>query len=194
MEGTIALQEKRNVVDKFKSWYKEKMLDNGRSAKIEEGTVKFIDIYSDYQKIMTVIGGIAIAIVPIVVTGGSAAAFSVPLGGLVATTGPLLMELIKKFSTKVYVNGKRSIEGIFFGEAGTSENVKIPDIDLAAEAQDIGKIVMNEAPEIIAEYGKYKQDIQTSTQKAEETAAPEVEVEIADNTSIDIDPDTTMKK
>lgn len=188
MEGTIAIQEKRSVVDKFKSWYKEKLIDTGTSARIEEGTVTAIDLAADAMKIYAVIGGVVIAVVPTVVTGGSAAGFAIPLGGLVATTGPMLMELCKNFGTKVYVKGKRATEALIIGEEGASKNVKIPNIDLAEEAKSIGKTIMNETPEIVAKYNEYQ-----ASQPAPTTGTTNVDVEISPEVSVDITDSGTMK-
>lgn len=185
MQGTIAIQEKRSIVDKFKSWYKEKMIDTGTSARIEEGTVSAVDLAADAMKIYTVVAGVAVAIIPIAVSGGTAAAFSVPLGGLIATTGPMLMELCKNFGTKVYIKGKRATEALIIGEDGASKNVQIPNIDLAEEAKSIGKTIMTEAPDIIAKYEDYKVSKSTSTPGTAEPAAPDIE--IPTEMSVDMD-------
>ena len=178
MDGTIAIQEDRNVVDKFRAWYKEKLIDSGRSAKIEEGTVKLIDLAGDGAKIYAVVAGIVVAIVPTVCTEGALGPVMIPIGGLIATAGPSLMELCKKFGTKLYVNGKRAAEAIIIGEEGASQNVKIPDIDLAEEAKDIGKTILKETPEIVAKYGEYK---------AGQTTATQTDIEIDPNMVTDAD-------
>ncbi len=185
MEGTIAIQEKRSVVDKFKSWYKEKMIDSGTSAKMEEFTVTAIDLAGDGMKIYMAVAGAVIAIIPTVFTEGAAAPFAIPLGGFVAATGPAIMELLKNFGTKLYVKGKRATEGLIVGEDGASENVQIPDIDLSEDAKKISKEVIKEAPGLIDKYLEMKKPKTDGTQPiTDATQTADVQVEVPTETSL----------
>ena len=100
MEGTIVVQEKRNVVDKFKSWYKEKMIDSGHSAKMEEGIADAIDLGADMFMLHCVIASSVITIVAAIPSSG----LSVPLGGAISAAiiavGPLIKELLKNLVQK----------------------------------------------------------------------------------------------
>ena len=161
MEGTIAIQEKRSVVDKFKSWYKEKMIDNGRSAKLEEVTDKGMDFARDAEKLLIVVGGVVVG----VLLAPESVGLSVVLSGLLISAGPKIADIKWSLMKRASLSGKRATEGLLLGVDGTSENVNIPDLDLTAEAQDIAKDVLKEVPDIIAatKTGTSTPDIPTET-------------------------------
>ena len=166
MEGTIVVQEKRNVVDKLKSWYKEKMIDTGHSAKMEEGITEAIDLGADMFMLQCVIASAAITIIAAIPTSG----YSIPLGGAISAAiiavGPMLKEIGKKFGTKAAIGTKRALEAIFIGENGQSENVEIKDIDITNDAINTGAKLAQHGTNIVNVYQQ---------QKAEEIAKQQAE-------------------
>lgn len=174
MDGTIVVQEKRNVVDKFKNWYKEKMIDTGHSAKMEEGIADAIDLGADMFMLQCVIASAAITIIAAIPSSG----LSIPLGGAItagiATVAPLLKEMSKKFGTKAAIGTKRALEAIFIGENGQSENVEIKDIDITNDAINTGAKIAQHGTNIVNAYQQ---------QKAEELAKQQTE-QAAENSSM----------
>jgi hypothetical protein len=156
MGGTIAIQEERSTIDKFKSWYKEKMIDNGRAAKVEEGIVTTVDILGDCLILYGVIGGAAITIVGAIESFGIGTALGAAIGtGFASITGAIAA-FGKKFVPKVIISGKRTLEGIFIGEDGSSEKINVKDIDLTDALQNLSTEAINHGVNIATIYNEHK--------------------------------------
>ena len=175
MEGTIAIQEKRSVVDKFKSWYKEKLIDTGHSAKIEEGLETVIDVGADAFTLYCVVAGAAITIIGAIPSMGLGLALGGAIGTGIVSIGSAVAHFGKKFAPKVIIGGKRAMEAIIIGEDGSSKNVKIPNIDLTEDAKELGKVVIKEGTKIATEYENHK-----TTQNAN-SATAETQTEITNS-------------
>ena len=52
MENAIVIKEKRGVVEKFKSWYKQKIVDTGYSAASEDVVYKVLDIKKNVEQVI----------------------------------------------------------------------------------------------------------------------------------------------
>ena len=44
VDGTVVVEENRSVIDKFRFWYKENILDNGKQQEFEENLDKSVEI------------------------------------------------------------------------------------------------------------------------------------------------------
>ncbi len=174
MDGTVVVREKRNVVDKFKSWYKEKMIDTGHSAKMEEGIAEFIDLRADLFMLECVVLSAAITIIAAIPTTGISIALGGAISAAIIAIGPMLKEIGKKYGTKAAIGTKRALEAIFIGENGQSENVEIKDIDITNDAINTGAKVAEHGTNIVNAYQQQKAE-EMAKQQAEAQIEPQVE-------------------
>ena len=156
MEGTIAIQEKRNVIDKFKSWYKEKIIDSGQSAKMEEGIFTFVDLAGDMFTLNCVVGATIVSIIAAIPTSGLSLGLGTAISAGILATSPIITGIIKKFGAKAAIGTKRALEAIFIGENGQSDTIEIKDIDITDTAYQLGEIATIHGVEIVSEYEKQK--------------------------------------
>lgn len=134
MEGTIILEEPRSIKDSFTSWYKEKLIETGKSANFEEKFDKAIDVAVDTVYTLGTVATVILAVCP----------FDGPVGELftiVAT--PALAKLIEeggKLLKKVIIGEvKRNlIEAKIVQKDGSSKSVVIPDGDVVEDAKKFG--------------------------------------------------------
>ena len=145
MEGTIAIQEERSVVEKLKNWYQKKMIDSGRAAKLEEGTDILMNLGNDIEKTITILGGLVAG----VVLFPENPLLAVAVGAFIVKLGPKFVDLKWKLTEKAVIKGKRATEAIVFGADGSSEKVTIPDLDLTKDAQDVANDTLKELPELM---------------------------------------------
>lgn len=145
MEGTLVLQEQRNVVDNFRNWYKEKLVDTGKTAKFEETIDKRINLE---RKMIKVAGTAATVILTICPLDG-------PFGEIAAALAtPALVKLVEakgEIMKKSIIGGKRRIEADYLGVDGKSKKVEIPDGNIVENIVQFKK-----SAEEIAEKGKEK--------------------------------------
>ena len=185
MEGTIAIQEKRSVVDKFKSWYQEKMIDSGHSAKLEEGIATAIDLGGDMFTLYCVVGAAAVTIVAAIPSSG----LSIPLGAAISAgilaVGPAVTGIIKKFGTKAAVGTKRAMEAIIVGANGESETVDIKDVDITQDVIKAGEAAATHGTKIVTEYEKQKAEEAKKKEGQQADTAEEVPevIELPEETS-----------
>lgn len=150
MEGTLVVEEKRSVIDKIKSWYKEKIIDTGISAKFED----VVNIGTKIHKgMVSFLGQVVTLVLEICPIDGEIGEICAKLAS------PHVTKLVNKtddFVKNAVVGGKRKIEGTFFGEDGRSEKVEVPDIDIKASAVE-AKTIASEVSEFITDVaGKSK--------------------------------------
>lgn len=142
MNGTLVVEEKRSIIDRFKNWYKTKVIDTGLSAKAEE----FVDFATKIEKgFISVVGTVATVALMFCPADG-------PFGEICsALATPALVKLADlkgKAMKKILVGGKRKLEGTFIGEDGHSEKVEVPEIDIktaVAEAKGLVTDIANTA-------------------------------------------------
>ena len=137
MEGTLVVKEERNIVDKFKSWYKEKMIDTNASAKLEEGFSMAMKFSKGYNKIIGKIGTVVLTFIP------DAAIFA-PIVEPICKVKQALLDVEENLVLK----GKRMIEAKFIGVDGSSEKVVLPDFDLKQIGEDV-KSTINEVKDVV---------------------------------------------
>lgn len=135
MTSTVVVSEKRNVIDNFKGWYKEKIIDTGMAKKFEEGLVG----YHELQKnILNVAGKVATVILAVYPADG-------PLGETLAiVTSPLLTKLLdlqNKTTEMAVINAKRAFEAKFIKADGSSENVVLPKIDFDNLGSEVNEVI-----------------------------------------------------
>lgn len=92
VEGTIVVEENRSVIDKFRFWYKENIIDNGKQQEFEENLDKSVEI----AKNAIYFGGgaltVTLALCPVDGPIGEAIA-------IIAT--PLLAKVVEKGATLI---------------------------------------------------------------------------------------------
>lgn len=126
MEGTLVVNEERNVIEKFQGWYKEKMIDTGFSQKAEKYFVKTIDYSSQATEAMAGIGAVVVGFIPEV-------QFLAPLLPGIAKVRTKLYD----FGKNATIKAKRVFEAGFIGADGSNEEVVIPDFDLDKTIDDV---------------------------------------------------------
>lgn len=137
MEGTLVVTEERENVNKFKNWYKEKIVDKNISSGSEVVVDKAVKILNGVNRAEEVLGTTVIAFIP----GG---AVFIPL---IKVASKIQREFLE-FGKDSVIKGKRIIEANLIGVDGSSEKVVIPDFsiekkgkDLILETKEVGKIL-----------------------------------------------------
>ena len=145
--NTIVVSEKRNVVDGFRNWYKEKIIDTGVSQKFEEGLV---GIHRVQEKMVNVVGSVATVIFAVYPEEG-------PLGEAITIIAtPLVkkgLEFKNKIQEKGIITAKRKFEVNFIKADGSSEKVFLPDLKLEEIVKE-SKDLMTMIPELEIETSK----------------------------------------
>lgn len=134
MESTIVLEEPRSVVDKFRNWYKEKVIDTGRAATTEEAIDRNIEIE---KKVVKVAGTIATIVLLFCPADG-------PVGEIcTALATPLLVKLVElkgDLTKKILIGGKRKFEADFIKEDGSSSKIEVPEFNLEEITKDFVEV------------------------------------------------------
>ncbi len=133
MQGTILLQEQRGVVDNFRKWYKEKLVDSGKAARFEEIVEKRVEFE---KKMIKVAGTTATIILTLCPLDG-------PFGEIAAALAtPALVKLVEakgEITKKSVIGGKRKIEADYLGVDGSSKKVVIPDGNIVENIEQFKK-------------------------------------------------------
>ena len=133
--NTIVVSENRNVVNDFRNWYKEKIIDTGVSKKFEEGLVEY---HRTQEKLLNVFGKVVTVVLAIYPADG-------PLGEAVAmAASPFISKgvaLKNKINERNIITAKRNFEANFIKADGSSEKVVLPEMSLDG--------VLNEGKELI---------------------------------------------
>ena len=144
VDGTIVVEENRSVIDKFRFWYKENVIDNGKAQDFEEKFDKGIDVA---KNVVYVAGGVATIVLAICPVDG-------PVGEAIAVVAtPLLAKVVEAGATLVkdaVIGTKRVVEEKVVHENGSSDKVAITEnLDFNKVAQEITdfKAVGNETIE-----------------------------------------------
>ena len=135
VDGTIVLDENRSVIDGFRFWYKENIIDTNKAQEFEEKLDKGVEIA---KNAIYVAGGVVTVVMALCPADG-------PIGeaiSIVAT--PLLAKVVEMGATlvkDVVIGTKRVVEEKIVHENGSSDNVTISE-DLtiekvAEEAKDL---------------------------------------------------------
>lgn len=126
MEGTLVVQEERGTINKFRNWYKEKIIDTGKSQNFEKTIDKNID---KFMKIECGKDNVVKIILPFI-----------PYGNLVAPLIPTFQK-IKGGIANIYKNSiiksKRFIEAKFIGVNGENKEVILPSFNTEQLGNDI---------------------------------------------------------
>ena len=144
MDGTLVVKENRNVINKFRDWYKEKIIETNKAQQFEDKFVKTVDFISKTQEIKSKIATTIIAFIP----------ETKELASLV----PKLVEIQKKITElgkNLVINSKRTFEAVFIGADGTNKDVIISDMFSVNEQFDIEK-PLGELREFIARQDEKK--------------------------------------
>lgn len=150
MEGTIVIQEPRSVIDKFAAWYREKLIETGKSANFEERVDKTVDVVT---KVVYSVGTVATVVLGICPLDG-------PFGEIIAIAAtPLLAKLVEQggkiFKKVVIGEVKRNlIEGHIVGQDGSSKAVVLPDGDVVEDAKNLGESIRAFGDDINARRGR----------------------------------------
>lgn len=130
MENTIILNEDRNTINKFRNWYKEKLIDTGKSKKFEEKLDKSLALQ---KKAIAIAGSVATVVLIFCPADG-------PVGEIcTALATPLLVKLVDlkgKIIKNVLIGGKRKLEADFIKSDGSSKKVQIPEFNLSTLTKD----------------------------------------------------------
>jgi len=134
MENTIVLSEERSTIDKFKNWYKEKLIATGKTKNFEEKLDKSLKLEKNFIKIAGTVATIVLIFCP---ADG-------PVGEIcTALATPLLAKLVdlkEKIVKSVVIGGKRKLEGTFIGADGSSKNIEVPEFDLNKLPNDFNNL------------------------------------------------------
>ena len=145
MEGTLVVKEERGVIDKFRSWYKEKIVDTGVSPVSEKIFVKSIEFFEKAQASYTNGAAVVLAI------------FAPEALGLVPC--------FKRFQKCSYdavksigLKAKRAMEGTFVGVDGSCKDVVIPEISFEQVLNDVknGASTVNDVMNSLDQGGKIR--------------------------------------
>ena len=121
VDGTIVLEENRSVIDKFRFWYKENVIDNGKGQDFEENFDKSVDVV---KNTIYVAGGVATVVLAICPADG-------PVGEAIAIIAtPLLAKVVEAGATlvkDVVIGTKRVVEDKVVHENTASQNVAITE-------------------------------------------------------------------
>ena len=132
--GTLAVTEKRGVVDKFRDFYQRKVVDTGTSASFEEMIDKQVEMEKTFVKVAGTIATIALIFYP---ADG-------PVGEiLTALATPLLAKVIDlkgNLVKETVIGAKRNIEANYIGTDGRSEKVAVPDLNLIDSTHGISDL------------------------------------------------------
>lgn len=129
MEGTLVLQEKRSVVNKFRDWYKQKVVDSGLSQKFE----KIIDTRC---KVLKKKNDILEKVLPSIVAKIPEVEFLAPLIPAISRIGKFTYEL----EEKIIISAKRFFENIFVGTEGKGEGIDLPEANTDGLDDDVDTI------------------------------------------------------
>ncbi len=131
MEGTIAIEEPRSVVDNFRQWYQEKLIDTGKAAKFEELTEKRVELDKKMVKAAGTIATVALVLCPL----------DGPFGEIaVILATPALVKLVEakgEFTKNAVIGTKRDFETIYLGVDGSSKKVVLPDKNIVQNVNDL---------------------------------------------------------
>ena len=146
VEGTIVLEENRSVIDKFRFWYKENIIDTNKAQEFEEKMDKGIEIA---KTAVYVTGGVATVILAICPVDG-------PVGEAIAIAAtPLLAKVVEAGATLIkdtVIGTKRFVEEKIVHENGASDNVSISEnlsFDKVVEEINLVKNLGNETKDAI---------------------------------------------
>ena len=117
--GSIVVKEDRQTVNKFQSWYQEKMIASGNAARFE----KVISKVYDFNRSYTDVKG---KVLPVIITFIPEASFLKPVIPVITKVEHKMYDL----GENVLLGGKRFIEANFIGVDGSSKEVVLPDIDV----------------------------------------------------------------
>ncbi len=131
MTDTVVVNENRSVLERFRNWYKEKLIDTGKAKDFEEKLDKKIEIE---KKAIYILGSIATVVLIFIPADG-------PVGEICAAVAtPLLAELVSlkgKITKKVVLGAKRKLEADFIKADGSSDKIEVPDFDFNDITNDI---------------------------------------------------------
>lgn len=131
MKDTVVIEEKRSVIDKFRNWYKEKLIDTGKAQSFEENLDKEIELE---KQAIGIIGTIATVVLAFCPADG-------PVGEIcTALATPLLQSLVDlkgKITREVAIGGKRALEANLIKADGSSKQVQVADFNLESIATDL---------------------------------------------------------
>lgn len=123
--GSIVVKEDRQTVNKFQSWYQEKMIASGNAARFE----KVISKVYDFNRSYTDVKG---KVLPVIITFIPEASFLKPVIPVITKVEHKMYDL----GENVLLGGKRFIEANFIGVDGSSKEVVLPDIDVKGLVDD----------------------------------------------------------
>ena len=129
--NTLVVKEDRKTIDKFREWYKEEVIDTGKSQQFERMISKSFDLF---PKVVEMAGKAVTVVLTLVPADGS-------LGETLAIlASPFLTRFAKAFAKEQKRNvllAKRKFEAKFIGADGSCEDVEIPE----AAINNLGIIV-----------------------------------------------------
>lgn len=124
MEGTLVVKEERGIVNKFRNWYKERIVDTEISPNSEKVFVKVIDLWEKAQSLYTNGAAVVLTI------------FAPEALGLIPCFKRLqkyTYDAIKSVGLKT----KRAMEATFIGVDGSCKSVAIPEISFEQVLKDV---------------------------------------------------------
>ena len=127
MEGSLVIQEERGTINKFRTWYKEKVIDTGKSQKVEKLYDDVINIVNSVDNTITNAASTIIGII-------------YPEVSSITQYVPALTKFKTKcldFGKKAIINSKRFIEAKFIGVNGENKEVILPSFNTEQLGNDI---------------------------------------------------------
>lgn len=134
--NTIVVNEKRDTINKFRNWYKEKIIDTGVSKKFEEGLINY---HKTQEKLVDFLGKITTVVLIIIPADG-------PLGESISILStPLISKVItlqNKINENNIITTKRNFEANFIKADGSSEKVVLPEMNLDEIIKEVKDVMI----------------------------------------------------
>ena len=130
MEGTLVVQEKRKTIDKFRDWYKQKVIDS-------ELAVKFEKIIDSRTQVLKKKNDFLEKVLPSIVARIPDVAFLAPLIPVLSKVGKFKYDL----EEAMIIKAKRFVENVFIGVDGSCLEVTPPTINFEGLDEDVETIV-----------------------------------------------------
>ena len=127
--GTLVVNEDRKTIDKFRDWYKKKVVDSGISGMYEKG-LNFT------MKIQKGVNDVAGQVLPSVLAFVPEASFMAPIIPAITKVGNMVCDL----EEKAVIGTKRFVEASFLGVDGSSKEVILPSVDLGKLGEGISNV------------------------------------------------------
>ena len=121
--NTIVVSEDRNVTNKFRNWYKKKIIDTGISQKMEEGLISY---HKAEEKLVNVFGKVVTVVLTIWPADGTLGEVLSILANPIISKG---VALKNKVSDNAFIAAKRNFEANFIKADGSSKNITLPEVN-----------------------------------------------------------------